>query len=320
MEEREYIEAYLDGKGSDRLIWSGVASFGHAPNPVSRVTSNISSWTQIDEDGVKVTETVAPSGTLVSRFRGKHPISHPVSKLDGMRALYEVEADTVISLDLSLVDDYDPVLHRLSVNPTPLQRLLQYDMGLENFYALYADHPKPMRQLLEVMMVNYEEECRLIAKLPMRSVRMVENTSTTMISPDLYKELGVPQVAKAAEIFHESGKVVIAHMCGLLKSLLPHFRAAGIDGVHSLTPPPVGDTTFEMAWDVMGDSWRVGGRLGTTCWLGKSVEEIRDYLRPLISEERIRKSPFMLEIQTDGMEDIPEGEWERVRDAVEGLF
>jgi len=316
---KEYIENYLDGKGSDGLLWSGVASFRNVPSPVSRMTPNISSWTQDEEDGTKVTETVAPSGTLVSRFRGSHPVGCPVSTLDDLRAFYEVEADTVVSLDLSELDEYDPVFHRVSVNPTPLQRLLQYDMGLENFYAFYADHRKPLQQVLEVMMANYEEECRLIAKLPVRSVRMVENTSTTMISPDLYKEFGTSQVAKAAEIFHDAGKVVIAHMCGLLKALLPLFKDAGIDGVHSLTPPPVGDTTFEMAWDAMGDAWRVEGRLGTTCWVGKSVDEIRDYLRPLISQERIEKSPFMLEIHSDGMKDIPEEDWERVREAVGGL-
>lgn len=316
----EYIENYLAGKGSDRLLWSGVASFRNVASPVSRMTPNISSWTQQEEDGTKVTETVAPSGTLVSRFRGRHPVGHAVSTLDDLRALYEVEADTVVSLDLSELGEYDPVLHRVSVNATPLQRLLQIDMGPENFYALNTDHPGPMRQVLDVMMAKYEEECRLIAKLPVRSVRMVENTSTTMISPDLYRELGAPQIAKAAEIFHGSGKVVIAHMCGLLKGLLRYLKDTGIDGVHSLTPPPVGDTTFEAAWEAMGDSWRVEGRLGTVCWLGKSVDEIRDYLRPLITKERIEKSPFMLEIHTDGMEDIPERHWERVREAVGGLF
>ncbi len=309
MNARDALAHFLDGKGSDRLLCNG---FRYDPSPVVRATPGVETR-RCEQDGMTVVETIAPGGNLISRFCGAHPVSYPVKNADDMRILRNVEQSTTLSINPVLTLDYDDVLSRISVAPSPVQRLLQYDMGLENFYALYLDEPRLMRDLLDAMMVNYERECRLISELPVRSVRLVENTSTTMISPSIYEELSLSQLARACEIFHVRDKLVFAHMCGHLRDLLPIFPRLGIDGIHSVTPPPVGDVTFEAVYAAMGDAFRVEGRLGTVCWLGKSVDEIRHYLQTLISTDRIKRSPFLLEVHSDGIEDIPEEQWRNVR-------
>ncbi len=315
MNPSQALQQYLNGEGSDRLLWSGLCAFRYDPSPIIRTTPTVETRGVVEGED-RVIEQRAPSGVLTSRKRHTHPLVYPVTTAQDMKVLCEIENDTVLSLDPSMTGSYDPVLSRVSVNTSPVQRLLEYDMGLENFYALLTDEPDLMRELLTVMMRNYAEECRLVATLPVQSVRLVENTSTTMISPQIYEELSLIQVARACEIFHRENKIVISHMCGLLKDLLPLFPRTGIDGIHSVTPPPVGDTTFEMVYAALGDSFRVEGRLGTISWLGKSIQEIRRYLDALITTDRIHRSPFLLEIHCDGMPDVPAEEWRRVQEAV----
>jgi len=53
---------------------------------------------------------------------------------------------------------------------------------------------------------------------------LVENTSTMMISPDIYSRFSVDHVKDFVDIMHENGKRAIVHMCGQIKDLLPLIK------------------------------------------------------------------------------------------------
>jgi hypothetical protein len=299
-----------------RLRFTG---FRYVASPVVRHSAGVERR-QSTADGVRTTEIRTSSGVLVSHTKDSHPIGYPVKTIEDIRVLAEIEANTTVSLDQSRVSNLHPVLDRFSINPTPVQQLLQYDTGMEGFWYLYNDYPGEMRDLLDLMMVNYLRECELVAGLPTAAVRMVENTSTTFISPRHYRALSVPQVRSAVEVFHKRGKFVAAHMCGLLKDLLPYFAETGMDGIHSVTPPPVGNTPYEMVFQALGDTFCVEGRMGTTCWLDKSAGEIRSYVLTHIGKQRMRRSPFILEVHMDGMKGITYQQYARAQEALAGLF
>ena len=103
-----------------------------------------------------------------------------------------------------------------------------------------------------------------------------ENTSTTMISPDFYERYSLAQIKAQADYIHSHGKKLILHMCGLLNDLLPLFKRAGIDGIHSVTPPPVGNTDFTRVYEVFGPNFPIQGRFGSTQWYGLSRQETID--------------------------------------------
>jgi len=330
------LACYMAGKGSDRLQWffSGRPLFGdpsqaqaferdrqtftgfrYVPTPIIRRNRSVERI-EYERDSCTVTELRTTKGCLTSRSKLHHPVEYPIKTIADLRVFTEIEAETEILLDTARTTGYHPVVDRISVNPSPIQRLLEYEMGVQGFWYLYQDYPDEVRALLDVMIDGYLHECKLIAGLPVAAVRPVENTSTTMISPVLYKRLSLPQITRMVEVFHDAGKFVAVHMCGLLKTLLPYLGETRMDGIHSLTPPPVGNTSYEMAWEALGDTFRIEGRLGTTCWLGKSSDEILNYLNRLITPERLRRSPFILEVHCDGMTDVPFEQYAEVKKAL----
>jgi hypothetical protein len=91
-------------------------------------------------------------------------------------------------------------------------------------------------------------------------------------------------------------------MCGLLRNLLPVLKETGMDGINALTPPPVGDTPFEHALDVLGeDTIILGGILSSTVFQEESAtrEEIWQALDAAYTP-RIREARFLLWVPADG--------------------
>ena len=76
---------------------------------------------------------------------------------------------------------------------------------------------------------------------PAPALIAVENTSSTLTSPEVYRRWTLPHVRDYAAVAHRHGKKLILHMCGLLADLLGLLAQTGMDGVNALTPPPVGD-------------------------------------------------------------------------------
>lgn len=80
-----------------------------------------------------------------------------------------------------------------------------------------------------------------------------ENTSSTLVSPDLYGKYCLPLKKKACEMITGAGKHFMLHMCGCLRDLLPQILEVGADSWESFTPPPIGDTLFKDGREVSPD-------------------------------------------------------------------
>ena len=116
-----------------------------------------------------------------------------------------------------------------------------------------ADEPDRMRDLLDLLHRRTGEAYRLLAQGPGYAVWTGAAFMTTrLISPRIFEQYGLPYLAEYAEIVHRAGKILICHMCGHIRALLPMLREAGIDGIESLTTPPIGDTTLEEFFQVLG--------------------------------------------------------------------
>ena len=232
--------------------------------PVREAGPNTTVETDEADDGTVTLSRHTPRGVLQARSRGGHPTGYPVATVEQVRMLQWVWQHTSYHLcdqrelraswtraEEAIGDDG---LFAFTFGPTPVQQLLQLDMGLENFYCLLMDHEAEMVDLLGVMQARQRQEWELAAAaMPGELAIIVENTSTTMISPDLYQRLSVPQVRDFVEIMHRHGKKAVIHMCGHLRDLLVHMKPIGFDGINMLTPPPTGNTPFEDALDVLGD-------------------------------------------------------------------
>jgi hypothetical protein len=263
-------------------------------------------------DGTVVVTNKTPWGTLVSASRNGHPVKSSVETLGDMRVLrsmwehmrYEEVPGHEESFRRAEVLIGDHGMYLPSLDPSPVQQLIEVDMGAANFYYLLQDAPEEMEALLGVMHERRKQEYEIVARrTPAEAVIPVENTSSTLTSPAIYERHSLPQIRDYCAIMHRRGKKVVLHMCGLLRNLLPIVRRTGCDGYNATTPPTVGDTTFDVALDILGeDAVLFGGIFNPNVFQkpGVTCEEIRAELDRLYTP-RIRRANLLLWLGADGL-------------------
>jgi hypothetical protein len=316
------IVAFFNGVPTGELLW--YLDYNEAINLPAHISSRLELYeelncTYIDGAGPSTTERydatltvcehqendilikkiTTPLGLLEYATQNGHPAAYPV------RTCHECEVLQYIYEHILMEPGAWPVnipLHQIGlVDSSPVQRLLQYEMGMENFYYLATDHASSLESLLVAMHRVQMKRTEAACKRDVGIVYQAENTSTTMISPNFYEKYSLPQLKEQADYVHRHGKKFILHMCGLLNGLLDLIKQTGIDGIHSVTPAPVGDTPFELVYEKFGNAFPIQGRFGSTQWYGLSCDEIRDNLRKIISFDLLRNRPFVLLVTADGI-------------------
>ena len=192
----------------------------------------------------------------------------------------------------------------VSVLPTPVQRLVEFDMGVEGFTYQLTDHPREVEELMAAMHAKDLELYQILAASPAEFVMIYENTSTTMISPAIYERYSVEHVRGFVDAIHARDKVAIVHMCGTVRRLLHLIRQTGLDAVDCLTPPPTGDTDFREAIGVWGPTVTIHGLLDPSKWTHRPIGEIERHIHELLVPEVLAHA-FVLCTAADGLPGIP---------------
>jgi len=284
--------------------------------------------TQVDvsADGTRTQTHRTQQGTLTATFRHGHPLKYPVATFGDLRVLRDIWENTHYQTAQGTDESYERVeaiigdagVFTQTLSPSPVQQLIEFDMGMENFYALLCDHRDEMAGLLDVMHARRCDEYRITAECsPVPTVIAVENTSSQLISPDYYRRYSLPQLRDFVDIMHESGKIAILHMCGHLKNLLPVIKETGLDGVHAMTPAPIGVAPWDLGFDILGDDTIIIGSLSLCLanpTLGNPVD-IRERLDSLVTD-RLRGAHLILNAGADGTP-LPVGTFYAVRDWIE---
>lgn len=184
-------------------------------------------------------------------------------------------------------------------------------MGSEQFYYFMADEPAEMEALIDLMHQRELEAFRILANGPVDVLTLCENTSTYYIGPGIYRQYNMPHVRDFVEIAHAAGKTALIHMCGHVRDILEDFKQTGADGIHALTPPPVGNTEWEHALDVLGEDLVIIGILDPSTFCMSPVEEIGPALDRIYTD-RLRRANFCLWLGADGLA-IPLERFEAVK-------
>jgi len=264
-------------------------------------------------DGDVVTRrTVTSWGTLTATSRGGHPLSYPVRSLDDLRVLRRLweQSDYAEAPDARgrarRIDGLvgDDGLYLPALDPSPVQQLIEADIGLAGFYYFLHDHPGEVASLMEAMHRARLAEYEIVARCtPAPALIAVENTSTTLTSPAVYRRWTLPHVRDYAAAAGRWGKKLILHMCGLLAGLLEPLAETGMGGINALTPPPVGDCPFDRALDVLGDDLVILGGVFPPEVLHRPAATADDIARALdaLYTPRIRRANFLLWVAVDGL-------------------
>lgn len=258
---------------------------------------------------VLVQKWTVPKGELVGIFNRDHPVKYPVDSIQAVRLYREIwEGATYtghVQEDTKTIAAINGLLGNDGVathfwGPSTIPRLLEMDMGTENFYLLYFDYPEEMNGLIEIMHERELPAFEHIASGPWTSATLCENTSTFYISPDIYAKYNMPHQRDFVAAMHKAGKTALIHMCGHVLALLDLIKETGCDGIHTLTPPPTGNTPWEKALDVIGEDLIVISCLDPTIWISGDIREIGPALDRLVTP-RLRAANFVLGIFADGI-------------------
>ena len=146
------------------------------------------------------------------------------------------------------------------------------------------DEPERMTDLLDLLHQRALEGYKQIAAGPGLAVETgMAFMTTQLISPRLFERFVLPYLAEYVQVIHQAGKILICHMCGHIRHLLPLMREAEIDGVDSLTNPPVGDTELEEYWQILGNQAVLQAGLDVNVLQQSSVEEIRLHVHDVLN-------------------------------------
>lgn len=260
-----------------------------------------------------------PSGILTARRHSNHMIEFPLKTTADIPRWKYVQEHTACRRNPSLGAAQGRGQWRFAWKWSPVQEMLQFGTGVENFYYFLADAPDQMRALLETMhRRNLEAIEAGFAAHPEATVfRLTENTSSQIISPKIYRELTMPHVKAYVDMAHRRRMRCVVHMCGTLAALLDEFERTGMDGIHSVTPPPVGDADFAAIRRRFGRDFTILGRFSAQLFIGRKRRQILDTLSELVPASLI-DTPFALQATNDEMR--PTGEDVRALvDALETL-
>jgi hypothetical protein len=280
--------------------------------PYQVFTPGVTTSERIEPDGTLVRLTCTPWGEMTATFRNNHPVKYPVTNLEEIRILRNAwHATTYGEAASGWLDRYQAMENHIGPDgiythflwPSPVQRLIEYELGLENFYYLLHDQPGEIEGLMAVIQERWIESVELVCRhSPAEVIISAENTSTTLISPSIYRRYSLPHLQEFVETVHRYGKKAVLHMCGWICQLLPDIQQTGLDGIHALTPPTIGDTPFELAMDILGEGVTLMGILDGTVFHSQQAtrQDIWDLLDRIYTP-RLRQGNFLLIVAADGL-------------------
>lgn len=259
------LDALHDWMGSDKLQWA---------KPCVREVRHRSSneHETSDSRSVEYYTVGGRSLRLVRHFdessQAWHPVEHPARSAEDVELLTEFFDDVQFEPDLEQAEQVRSLLCELGddgitgigIDESPLMRWVEWLAGVENAHFMLADHTEAVEGLFDAMhrMILRKLDV-MLEHCPADMLFMVENTSTTLISPAQFRRYCDGHLRAYAEKAREAGRTMVFHMCGHLKALLPELGALPQAGYEAFTSPPLGNTTLADGRTQMPEKCIIGG-------------------------------------------------------------
>ena len=241
---------------------------------------------------------ITPTGTLSCRTRYspdgntyfvvEHPIKH--------REDYRILRDLI--QHMHLIPNYQPLQEAIDqlgedglvvalVSPfgkSPFQSLIEHYVGTEELIYHLADFPEEVVELLEIMSEKAYESVCISVESPAQAFITWEDSSTTNISPSLFRTYIAPDMNRWGKVIHEAGKILMHHACGHVRALLPTMAEEEIDVIESLSPPPTGNVEIWEAQEKLSPRVGIVGGIEPTRFLYLNIDELTRYVEELLDK------------------------------------
>ncbi len=270
----------LTGCGCDLFTGAGVTIRPTTPHSTETIN-------ETDDDIETVFTT--PDGPLRQVWarhhatRTYHPVVYPVKNVDDLKRLrwlyqdktWQVEEASIAKAraDQDAVEADQSAATVDGIGPTPLLLVMQELAGPETTVYLLQDEPELMEEVFEL--IQADQLALLDAQLattPADTIWMTENTSTTLINPEMFRRWCMPHLQAYGERIVAAGKIGVHHMCGFLGALLEMIDELPSQVNEAFTTPTMGDTTLADGRARMPSKSLIGGT-NAALWL-RPTEEI----------------------------------------------
>jgi hypothetical protein len=254
-----------------------------------------------------VREYISSEGTLREKLIDGNIVEYKIKNPEDLKVFiaqcnkYRIEYDdTLYTTGCASSRGKYPLALRADISP--LLKMLMFETGVENFYYLLMDEQELIEEALDKMQHLQRKRYEILASVEADCIVQGENTSTSILSPKYYEKYSMPHIIEYCDYAHSSGKTEIVHMCGLLNDILPMIKATGMDGIHALTSPPVGDVPFEKICEIFPNNFSILGRFNGVYWVGKTKNEIIKELETIVPRKMFLERPFILLAFTSGIQ------------------
>lgn len=220
-----------------------------------------------------------------------HPVKMPVETREDILILTEYFKSITPVVDFDRLEDARKMHQEFgnrgltadNISESPFMDFVEWYAGIENAQYLLMDYPDEVEELLAQMQrVNKQITELKVEYSPADVLYFTENTSTTIISPSQFSQYCKPFLTEYADLCNQAGRLLIYHMCGHLKIILKEIDAIPFTGIEALSSPPIGNTTFSDAREIIKNKCLIGG---TNCltWI-KSVDEIKNEIQEYLNQ------------------------------------
>ncbi len=283
----EQIRKWSDVELLDYIHADGIFGCGH---PVRTARPRIEQQTR-DQGTCRITVTHTPDGDLTERWdldpytNSWHPTEFPVKTIEDVGRFRWFYVDTRHEVDPKAADRCGACQREIGERgvthagwgTSPLMHLVEHVIGPVNVHLMLADHSDEMDELIDLMHADDLVGVRAIAEhSPADFIVSVENTSTTLISPQQFETYCYRHLCDYGEAIRAAGREHELHMCGHTRVLLDRIDTIPAASIEAYTSPTLGNTRLVDGRTHAPSKTLIGGTNVMT-WL-RPVEQIREYI------------------------------------------
>ena len=140
-------------------------------------------------------------------------------------------------------------------------------------YSLYEE-PEKIQSVFELLQEKDEIPYRAAAATTCDLVMIPDNLSSEIVSPNLFRDYSLEYYRHRTAGLHDAGKIVLAHIDGTLRGLLPILNNSGIDCAEGVTPSPMGDVPPEELRNLAGNELCIWGGIPGALFSEVHTEEV----------------------------------------------
>jgi len=212
------------------------------------------------------------SAKLIKKFdfnsQSWHPIEFPIKNLDDIKIMTEWFSDCSIELDEKQLEETRRNLKMIgsqfvtstSIGESPLMLWVEWLAGMPRAHFLLNDYKNEVEGLFEAIHRNLLKKTEIVCEYhPCDLLFFTENTSTTLISPAQYRQYCFRHIQDYGLTVKNADRLLVLHMCGKLKALLPDLSRLPVAAFEAFTSPPVGDTSLLDGRTTCPDKCLIGG-------------------------------------------------------------